>query len=102
VNNVDQQMDCQIGVSLLMVLETSVDYPQVEYYYHGRNGQIGDIRMNEPGFVVRYGPKSYFWDESDGPIAMDLGVEKPQFDPNMTPFYVEEEYSIFLRFKHLE
>jgi hypothetical protein len=92
--------DCSIGVRLVMVFETPVDYPKVENFYRGRYGQIGEIRRDESGFRLRYGPEPHIWDESDGPIAMDLGVEKPQFSLNMTPFYVTEEYSVYFRVKN--
>ena len=98
-NHVDRWLDCTIGVRQSKAYESPVSYEQVENWYRGRYGQIGDVQLNKSGLQLIFGSRPHFWDGPD--VATILSIDKPQFTVGMTPFYIREEYSLYLRVKYL-
>ena len=88
---------CSIGVKWIRSFETPVAYQQIENWYKGRSLHLS---TKETGIDLKLGPQFGSWDEGPAVAAADMGIRVPHFTPGLTHFFVIEEYSLELGFKH--
>lgn len=96
-----QWLDCTIGVERNKIFETPSAYNEVERWYQERYEKIGNLQLNKTSLELTLGSEPELIDAFfEKYISIIWKGNPPKLTVGMTPYFIYEKYSLYLRFAY--